>query len=131
MAVTKTEINPLNKNMSSSTPARSMGAFQLVFAGDTFSGWVNKEFYAMTNFSWLTDVALTCKFKGRYRKDDGTFFGECYIGDKDGVNIELDLSIGHATFGSTFPIDLAAPFDEIAFELSGADSGTYFLGFAG
>lgn len=132
MANTKETINLEGKNINNNTPARAMRTWKIVMDTSAQSPWINKEFFAIVNFQWNSNVALTVQFKGRYRADDGDVTeGECLIGDKDGVPITLDLSQGHATLGSTFPVDLAAPFDEISFVLSGNDSGTYYFGLAG
>ena len=119
------------KESSKARPQRSMDAIKFTMDGETDSGWFNKEFYAVVSLSHkVKHAGRTVQVWGRYKNNNvGDADTVHRVGDKDGVQLLLDLDIaGNDANGSSFPIDQAALVDEIKFVFDAVVTGDFVLG---
>jgi len=130
MTVTTVNLRSNAKESGNALPKRSMDAYKVTMDGDTDTGWINKEFLAILTLGIpARHAGLTAKIYGRY-KLNGTpdAATETLISEKDGTDKVLALDT-HASEGSTFVIDEAAPFDQVKAVISGAMTGVLLFGF--
>lgn len=123
-----TNPRPSFKEAGRTIPKRSMDGVKIVMTAETDTGWINKQFYAIMQLSWDKDFpGITGQVWARSLEADGaTGLVEHRVGDASGDPITIDFAKG--ADGSSFPLDLAAPDDQIKIIFSANVTGTFVLG---